>query len=248
MRFPAQIGNWEINESLYNVKDLLGLIELSIKDSLDKSTNPGVLLSGGIDSSILALLVQKFANVPYFTIGSSLSHPDVIAASKLAKEFDLKLFIYIPSRRDVILSSGLVKTNFPGDEIVYLALQFASHFVTDILAADGIDEQMGGYWWHINKSFKCPTVESAFKHFWDKLESDHLTPMFESAKQANVNVRWVYLYPEIVNYINRIPLDDRVKDGESKAVWKQLARSIGVPEWVIIRKKKGFVDALDTNF
>ena len=240
-RYPVQIGSWAVNEASYNLPDLLKVVKSAVKVALNQSQRPGILLSGGLDSTILVLLARELdQNIPCFTIGSSFDHPDVVASMRLAKEFDLKLFVYLPTRKDVELACEKIKTNLPGDEIVFLALQFASHFVTDILATDGIDELMGGYWEHAQSLL--PT--NWFRIFWDKLESDHLTPMFESAKQVGVNIHWVNLDPNVISYISRIPLRDRVRDGITKQAWRDLVRLVGVPEWVIQRKKLGFLNAL----
>jgi len=242
-RYPAQIGSWAVNEAPYNLPDLLKVVKSAVKVALNQSQRPGILLSGGLDSTVLVLLAKEFSpNVPCFTIGSTFEHPDVKASVRLAKEIGQKLFVYLPSRKDKELACEQINTNLPGDENVFLALQLASHFVTDILATDGIDELMGGYWEHARSYL--PT--DWFKSFWDRLENDHLTPMFESAKQVGVNIHWVNLDPDVVNYISRIPLRLRVHGGVTKQVWRALAHFIGVPDWVIQRKKLGFVNALDT--
>lgn len=244
-RFPAQIGNWTVNEGEpYSVEGLLTLLRVVIRGTLTQCKKPGILLSGGIDSSILALLANEIQRIPCFTIGSSSHHPDVQAATRLAGEFNLDHRIYLPStfaQEDARASLG---DPFPGDEGVLLALQFASRFTTDILATDGIDEQMGGYWWHVNRNDEFSTAEMAFKAFWDELEPKHLTPMFCSAEMAGVNIHWVYLFPEVVEYVSRIPLAERTRDGTRKYFWREVARKVGVPEWVIDRPKRGFVDAL----
>jgi len=222
----------------------LKVVKSAVKVALNQSQRPGILLSGGLDSSILALLAKEFSpNIPCFTIGSTCDHPDVVASMKLAKEVGLKLFVYLPSRKDALVATTQITTEFSGDENVFLTLQFASHFVTDILATDGIDELMGGYWQHVQPNIK---PDGFFKHFWNRLEYAHLTPMFESAKQVGVNIHWINLDPDVVNYISRIPLRLRVPGGVTKQVWRALAHFIGVPDWVIQRKKLGFVNALDT--
>lgn len=234
-RFPVQIDNWQLTNGDYSSEELLKLLYEIITDTLQKCKNPGILLSGGIDSSLLAILANKITDVPCFTIGSNLNHPDIVASMKLSNEFNLNHYIYIPNE----------KTNDNlGDLGVFMALDFASKFATDIISGDGIDEQMGGYWWHINKSDLFPTAELAYKYFWDNLEINHLTPMFESAKKRGVNLFWPYLHPEIIRYISKIPLEERVKDGVGKVFWRDVAKLADVPEWVIQRPKRGFVDAL----
>jgi asparagine synthase (glutamine-hydrolysing) len=215
-----------------------------VEKALSNCTKPGVLLSGGIDSSVLALLANDISPVPCFVIGDSLSHPDVVAACRLAHEMDWDLYIYLPNTSSKEKAALKIPNTCLVDDAVYLALEFVSHFATDVLAGDGIDEQMGGYWWHTHESDRFQNVELAFKYFWGELETKHLQPMFNSAAMVGINIDWVYLHSEVVDYIARIPLADRVKGGVPKYIWRQLAREIGVPEWVIERPKIGFVHAL----
>lgn len=243
-RFPVQIGSWKVNKGEHSPDGLLQLLRVVIFELLQECKSPGILLSGGVDSSILAILANEFQRIPCFVIGSAPDHPDILAASRFAKEFNLDLYSYLPSWLTKSKAQLETITPFPGDEGVLIALQFASHFIMDLLATDGIDEQMGGYWWHINRNEQFPETELAYKHFWDELEPNHLTPMFESAKKTGVNLYWVYLHPEVVEYISKIPLCKRVKDGVGKAFWRDVACLAGVPEWVIQRPKRGFVHAL----
>jgi len=248
-RSPVQIDNFEVKENKYTIDGLVDKLKkiISVRLAISKEAY-GILLSGGIDSSVLALLTKPFG-IPCFVIGKSLDSPDVSAAMKLAEEKDLCLYIHIPDLNEIEVTKQELTTKFrislyPGDENVLIALQFCSKFVSSLFATDGIDELMGGYWWHTNRTHEYPTAENAFEYFWGKLEPVHLTPMFESAKQAGVNIYWVYLQPYFTKYISRIPIKDRIKNGINKAVWKQVAKKIGVPQWVIDRPKRGFIDAL----
>lgn len=244
-RFPVQIGNWQVVNGEYSKEGLLTTIRNAVDRALSNSCRPGILLSGGVDSSLLALLAkEKCPNIPCFTIGDSPQHPDVVAAMHLAAEFDLDLRVYLPNKGVIKEATKRVQTKNDGDNAVLLALEFASKFVTDIIAADGIDEQMGGYWWHVHRNDQFPKAEQAFEYFWGQLEGKHLKPMFNSAELVGVNVHWVYLDPEVVDYIARIPLDVRVHGGIGKAYWKETAKQVGVPEWVIQRPKRGFLHAL----
>lgn len=238
-RYPARIGNWKVTSGQYSQAGLIEALNIAIKEALARSNKPGILLSGGVDSSLLALLVkEQCPNIPCFTIGSSPQHPDVVAAMRLATEFDLDLQVYLPNKDAIATAGQRIKTNNLGDDAVLLALEFAGKFVTDILATDGIDELMGGYWWHVNRNDQFPETEQAFKHFWNQLEPKHLEPMFKSAEMVGIDVHWVFLDPDVVNYISRIPR------GISKAYWKETAKQVGVPEWIIQRSKRGFVHAL----
>lgn len=249
LRFPARIDSWKIiNNSKPHEYDpwvFCELIKKVISELLDKTKRPGILLSGGIDSSILALLANKlYPDIPCITIGKNKDHPDVIASMKLSQEKNLNHFIYFPSQMEIVNIQKELDTHYAGDEGVALALRFASKLCTDLLATDGIDEQMGGYWGHRDR-ISFPETNEAFIHFWNQLEPNHLTPMHKSAERENININWVFLHQKIVDFISRIPLDVRIKDSIRKAYWKIVAEFADTPEWIINRDKVGFVDALN---
>ena len=118
--------------------------------------------------------------------------------------------------------------------------------ITDVIATDGIDEMMGGYWWHANESDRFSTLYDAFEHFWSEVDSNHLDSLYRSADIAGVQIHLPYLDSEVIDYISRIPLEDRVMPGKPKHLWKQCALALKVPQWVIDRPKIGFVDALNS--
>jgi len=184
-------------------------------------------------------------SVPCFTVAGDPHNPDLEAALRLAHECDLDLHCYMPcqaARREAL---ELEHLSYPGDDAVFVALDFAARFVTDILATDGIDELMGGYWFHAHRNDLFPEAAQAFEHFWGRLEEEHLTPMYLSANWLQVNLHWVFLQPSVVEYISRIPIEERVRDGITKSWWRDVARAVGVPEWVISRPKRGFIDGLN---
>lgn len=241
-RFPALTGSWRVVAADHSAEGMLETLRRAACRAVEASEYPGILLSGGIDSSLLALLTRG-SNIPCFTLGGCLDHHDVQAASRLAELWDLDLKICLPNTAAQKRAHDLTH-DYPGDDGVLLALEFAARFCTDILATDGIDEQVGGYWWHANASERFASPEAAFEHFWGELEPAHLGPMFLSAQRVGVNLRFVYLDPVVVSYIARVPLVERVRPGQPKAFWRDVARLAGVPEWIINRPKRGFLDAL----
>jgi asparagine synthetase B (glutamine-hydrolysing) len=208
---------------------------------------PAIMISGGVDSSILAILCREAnPNTLFFTIGTNYEHPDIIAGLRLAKEIDLNLRVYIPSKHIIEQAQKMWGSTeyLQGNESEYLLLNEISKHTIDVLCTDGIDELMGGYWEHYNWLKKQVPIEFAFDKYWSELETQHLYPLRTSAEKVGVNVDFVFKDNKFMEYISHIPLEDRVKIGEGKILWKEIARMIGVPEWVIQRKKLGFCDSL----
>jgi asparagine synthetase B (glutamine-hydrolysing) len=219
-----------------------------MSELLDRVTNPLLLLSGGVDSAVLAKVMVQIAegDVTCLTIGESWNHPDMVASKVLFQYLSFVHIKHVPRKGDIARAEEILKFSgtdiCPGDEGVFLALEKAAAFgYTDVIAGDGIDEQVGGYWWHVNPE---KPLDEVFAGFWDDLDSGHFGPMARSADIAGVTVHWPYMDERILEYISRIPLEERVKYKVQKYWWKEFAKYIGVPEQIADRPKQGFIHAL----
>lgn len=252
MRRPDKIGSFYFptgNEPEFSKSDFLQNLSHIVEETLYFTDKPGILLSGGIDSSLLTILAAKHdPDIPCFTVGQHITNPDVQAVIRLAKEKNLNLYIHLLNSGEILLVQQELKkissNIYKGDDCVFAALKFASQFVTGIIATDGIDELMGGYWEHRDRR-RFPSIRNTFKYFWNELEEKHLSPLCRSAEFHKLNLVFIYLLPQIVKHLSRIPLEDRIKGNIGKAVWKEIAQMAGVPQWIIERKKQGFVHAFN---
>lgn len=233
-------------------KEVNKAISNSVQNAMSNDKGKvGMFLSGGVDSVILLEFVTRHNKIiPVFTIVSDSDHPDLIAAKKIAKEYNLEHYILIPKKEDLARARKAISKRgklYKGDIAVYLALELAKDKGIDtILAADGIDEMTGGYWWHASPSDKFSSKEDAFEHYWSRLSPDHIEPMLDSAEKVGIKVEYPFLDKDLVSVLNRIPLEERVKKGITKSWWKDFAKEY-IPKYIVERKKIGFVDALDES-
>ncbi len=116
-----------------------------------------LLLSGGIDSSLILALIRKvYPNLPIstFTLAKSGDYPDIIYAREVAKLFNTR-------HNEIIISDREQKNfkdqydkirryNFKGDVNVYILCSYAREYSRVIVTGDGGDECFGGYWLHEN--------------------------------------------------------------------------------------------------
>jgi asparagine synthase (glutamine-hydrolysing) len=114
----------------------------------------GVFLSGGIDSSLVAGILQKTSSrkIKTFTIGfENEKFDEAPFAKKIAKHLDTDHHEYYCGNSDVIDMVGLLPEimdePFADSSIIptLLVSKFASKEVTVALSADGGDELFGGY-------------------------------------------------------------------------------------------------------
>jgi asparagine synthetase B (glutamine-hydrolysing) len=123
-----------------------------------KKIPPGplsLLLSGGIDSSLVLALIKKvYPETPIhtFTLARNNDYPDLVFARRVADLFGTDHHEILPgdSEYEVFKKEydGIKKHNLKGDVNVYILCSIASEFSRTIVTGDGGDECFGGYWLH----------------------------------------------------------------------------------------------------
>lgn len=240
--------NWDIN--ILEEKLLL-----SIRSCIPKEGLISISLSGGIDSSLMTALVRTIVDptrpIHTFTIAKSEEHSDVLFARVISKKFHTKHHEYFPSLVRIAWANKQIDVIKKGKEIqkgndaVFLLYTYISGYTKEIIACDGIDEIMGGYWDHRDPDNKFGgDQKAAFEYFWKKLEPNHLENLEIMSDLSRVEIKLPYLQWDFVKYATTIPLSDRTDINESKKPLRVLAKKYGIPKEIIQRNKLGFCDAL----
>ena len=114
-----------------------------------------LLLSGGIDSSLVLALIRKtYPDLPIntFTLAKSKEYPDIIFSREMAGLFGT-------NHHEIILSDDQYRNfekkfnkinlyGMKGDINVYILCSIAKKYSDIIVTGDGGDECFGGYWLH----------------------------------------------------------------------------------------------------
>ena len=114
-----------------------------------------LLLSGGIDSSlVLALIKREYPEIPIhtFSLARNYDYPDIMYARKIAELFGTNHHEKILSTSELEGCSKeydrVRRHNFRGDINVYILCSIAREYSNVIVTGDGGDECFGGYWLH----------------------------------------------------------------------------------------------------
>lgn len=226
--------------------------------------NHGIIyttLSGGVDSSlclaIIAELCPPETEIHTFTAGGSKKHPDIQFARKVAELFNTTHheIIVNPKDKEQIIreftdfygDSPQTKTMIERADINVWAVyhEIAKTGAKSVIAHDGIDELMGGYWLHRQSAIEGREgQEEVFRKFWGELEPEHLIPLESTAHHFGIQLLFPYLQKRLVEYIAHIPVNERASFASGKIPLKEIARKYVWPKEVVDRKKRGFVDAL----
>lgn len=248
----AEKGRWSF---AWLEKVLTDAISLCVSECLKK--NEGVIcttLSGGLDSSFCLAKIREIVGtevkIHTFTTGGSEKYPDIQFARVISRRFITIHHELIPLKEEIeeaeneLFSQWEDEPHRPGNVAVFLTYQnIAQHGFKCVIAHDGIDELLGGYWEHRKHEDKQKKAK-VFQNFWSRLEKEHLSLLERKAQYFGIQVILPYLQKAVVEYISGIPLANRTKFTKSKVPLRTIAKKY-LPKEVIKRNKKGFCNALD---
>lgn len=210
-------------------------------------------LSGGLDSSFCLAKIREIVGpkvrINTFTIGPEETYPDIQYARRVAKIFDTVHTELIPSYSEMgkarveLAISSPEEIIYPGDLAVFMIYRELSRLGQQcVIAHDGIDELLGGYWEHRRYKNQSRKVQ-VFADLWARLKPEHIEPLLWKAQKFSIKIILPYLHPDLVSFLTRISLDERTSRTVSKIPLRTLAKKYLPPE-IIERPKLGFCGAL----
>ena len=259
----------EKNET--SIEDLKEALEASVHRQLMSDVPYGVLLSGGLDSSIVSAIAKKFApkrieshdiseawwpQLHSFAVGLEGS-PDLAAARKVAShigtihhEINFTVQEGLDAIRDVIyhIETYDVTTIRASTPMYLLARVIKSMGVKMVLSGEGADEIFGGYLYFHKapdpKAFHEETVRKISKlHLYDCLRAN------KSLAAWGVEGRVPFLDKEFMDVAMRLNPKDKMinKDRMEKWVLRKAFEDY-LPASVAWRQKEQFSDGVGYNW
>src|SRR3989338_2757816 len=230
------------------IQKLIPLLEKAFVERLDKKRKIGLLLSGGIDSSLLALMLKKAsANFKCYTTvldDKNLKEPEDLKYSvELAKELNLnhKIIKIKTSKIPKLLKEIVPLIESTDTTKVGVALTFFSACKQAskdkcyiIVSGLGSEEIFAGYQRHkesndINK--EC--LSGLLKIYERDLYRDNVIALYNTLEN------WIpFLNLELVKYAIRIPSKYKIKGEITKLILRETALKMGLPEKYAMRKKR----------
>ena len=219
-------------------------LEDSIRVRLDTDLTVGVILSGGLDSTLTLLHVREMhPDCVAFTIGTPGSD-DVSYARRVTRELGVEHEVIelapgdirLPDVREAIRMSELTEY---GDVInaVISRLLFArvhSCGVKVVLCGDGSDELFGGY-----EMYRQPDPvlrQRLFQHKLHNLGRTELQRVDRTSMGQGVEVRVPFLDLALVRLAMRLPIELKLRDGQDKWILRHAFADI-LPSYVRQRPK-----------
>jgi asparagine synthase (glutamine-hydrolysing) len=224
------------------------LVRASLQDSirvrLDTDLTVGVILSGGLDSSLTLLHVRALhPDCVAFTVGAPGSE-DIAYARRLTAELDVPHEVIEISPRDIHLADireaiRIAELTEYGDIInavvsVPLFKRIANLGVKIVLTGDGSDELFGGY--PMYHQIGAEQERRLFLHKIANLHRTELQRVDRVSMAYGVEARVPFLDQTLVELAMRLPMDLKVRDGVEKWILREAFSDI-LPGYIKRRPK-----------
>ncbi len=266
--FQEDWMDWEkAPKKRFDKEELRAQLTESVRTHLMGDVPYGLLISGGLDSSVIAAVAQNFSQkrvdddgnseawwprVHSFSIGLEGS-PDVAAAQKVADEIGtvhhpLAFTIQegIDSLEDVIrhIETYDVTTIRASTPMYLMARQIKAMGIKMVLSGEGADELFGGYlYFHLApdaKEFHEETVRKMLA-----LNKYDCSRANKSMMAWGIETRVPFLHKPFVNYA--MEMDPSVKMGGKGRIEKHILREAFdgiIPDEILWRQKEQFSDGV----
>jgi asparagine synthase (glutamine-hydrolysing) len=237
-------------------------LEDAVKERMMSDVPWGVLLSGGLDSSIIAAIASAEEETLFnrvintFSIGLEGS-PDLAAAEVMAKHIGSRHRSYTFTVEEALaaipevirhLETYDVTTIRAGTPMYLLARHIKATGVKMVLSGEGADEIYGGYMYFHNcpnwEEFQHETQRKIFDlHYYDNLRAN------KAMAAWGVECRVPFLDMNHVEYAMRIhpgakiPREDRMEKHILRASFAHM-----LPEEICWRQKEQFSDGVGYNW
>ncbi|MFS4456086.1 asparagine synthase B [Maribacter sp. 2304DJ31-5] len=256
-----------VKENETSIQAVKEALEAAVHRQLMSDVPYGVLLSGGLDSSVTSAVAKKYAQkriesddkteawwpqLHSFSVGLEGS-PDLAAAQKVADHIgtvhhEIKFTIQegLDAIRDVIynLETYDITTIRASTPMYLMARVIKSMGIKMVLSGEGADELFGGYlYFH-----KAPSPKDFHEETVRKLDKLHMYDCLRANKSLaawGIEGRVPFLDKEFMDVAMRINPKDKMINGERMEKWVvRKAFEDMLPESVAWRQKEQFSDGV----
>ncbi|WP_434951582.1 asparagine synthase B [Shewanella sp. HL-SH4] len=256
-----------VKDNPASIDDLREALEAAVKRQLMSDVPYGVLLSGGLDSSVVSAITQTYAKhriendgetgawwpqLHSFAVGLAES-PDLVAAQKVADAIGTihHPIVYtfqegLDAIKEVIyhLETYDVTTIRSATPMYLMARKIKAMGIKMVLSGEGADELFGGYlYFH-----KAPNAQAFHEELVRKLDKLHLFDCLRANKAMaawGLEARVPFLDKEFMDVAMRINPEAKMsKDGRIEKHILRQAFEHKLPKEVAWRQKEQFSDGV----
>jgi asparagine synthase (glutamine-hydrolysing) len=230
--------------------DLTNAIFDSVMESVADVSSPGIAFSGGVDSTLLAVVCKKLCLKPILlTIGFPNSQ-DIQYSKLISSKINVAHLVLEISHEDFlqtcrrILRTIQCKNTSHIENCVafhYVGKLASTHGIKTVLTANGFDELFCGY-----DNFR--SIFNQGDSSIDKAIGDRLVNEFELMKEISqttrafdIRIKQPFLSEKFISVAKKIPVNYKIiapNDLLRKHILRKIALSLDLPGESVIRRKK----------
>ncbi len=220
------------------------LISRSVEQTLEDRV--AVSFSGGLDSTVIASIARRHAQVELFTAGVEGSE-DMEYAGKAAAALGLPLHRIIIDEQKAMAAYARCHSMLPLD-FLKLEILVPVYFVAEAAAAKGhsvvlfgaaAEELFAGYERYYVYRDEGKDVEKLLKEEFRTLPQRDMAWVKRVCRCFSIDARFPFYSKDVADIMFSVPLEDRMDDRElKKGILREAAKVLGAPDIVLKRKKK----------
>jgi len=231
------------------IHNFRSILETATKKRIPKEVDYAVLLSGGIDSTIITyLLAKENPNLQAFTVHlgddkSSKRINDLYYAREVSKWLNIKLNEVIISEQDVldtieetikVIEDKSWTQVASGLSHILMAKQIEGKFKV-VFGGGGSDELFASYPSQKRWSWKDDQYDGARKNLIKNIHKNNIIRENKSLLWKTIELRSPFLDKDFVEYAINIPIKYRLEKGRMKPILRYAFPEI--PEHILWREK-----------
>jgi len=217
--------------------DIYEQLRNKLKEAVERNRADGILLSGGLDTSILAFVARPSTG---FTVALKNSWaPDLFYSEKIAKllriqhekmEFTAEeALATLPEVIEILKTFDLA---LPNDLAIYFASKLArENGVNSIMTGDGADELFAGY------SYMAKLSPEDLKRYINKLAQNWHFSAAYLGRTLGIAIKQPFLDEAFVRFALEIGPELKIKDGAGKYILRKSFEGL-LPSEIVWRRKE----------
>jgi asparagine synthase (glutamine-hydrolysing) len=217
--------------------DICEQLRNELKEAVDRNAADGMLLSGGLDTAILAFVARPETGFVAALKDSPAS--DLFYSEKVARLLGIRLtkmeFTLEEALDTLPEVIGILKTfdlALPNDLSIYFALKMArDNGVSSIMTGDGADELFAGY------SYMAELPPEDLERYIRRLSQNWHFSANELGRALGVEVRQPFLDENFVRFALKISPELKIQNGVGKYILRKSFENL-MPGEIVWRRKE----------